>query len=216
MSHNYRPKNFIDLTGQRFGRWTVISYEDNSCWVCHCDCGTEKTVNSSSLRRSGSTGCAKCKPLKGLLLRKHGETKTRLYRIWSQMKNRCANPKNQAYLLYGGRGITVCPEWQESFEAFRNWAKDNGYSETLTIDRKNNDRGYSPENCRWATYAEQSQNRRYCNKPIHYHGQEVPLRELAKQHGLPTKVVSQRIRNYGWTNERPRSKLRGIQEVASP
>lgn len=89
-----------------------------------------------------------------------GLSKTRLYRIWCGMRNRCSNPNQKNYRLYGGRGIKVCEEWLNSFEAFYTWALNNGYSAKLTIDRKDNDKGYTPENCRWVTQAEQIRNRR--------------------------------------------------------
>ena len=91
---------------------------------------------------------------------KHGKRNTRLYNIWTSMKQRCGNPKANEYENYGGRGITVCEEWEKDFEAFYDWALKNGYAHNLTIDRKDNDKGYYPDNCKWATMKEQQNNRR--------------------------------------------------------
>lgn len=90
----------------------------------------------------------------------HGGYETRLYRIWCGMKGRCKNPTNKAYKDYGGRGITICDEWDKDFSAFRDWALGHGYEDWLSIDRVDNDKGYSPDNYRWATAKEQSNNRR--------------------------------------------------------
>ena len=92
--------------------------------------------------------------------KKHGRIDTRLYNIWSKLKGRVLNPKNENYINYGGRGITICDEWKNDFMSFYNWAMKNGYSDELSIDRIDNDRGYSPENCRWVTKTIQSRNQR--------------------------------------------------------
>ena len=89
----------------------------------------------------------------------HGESQTRLYRIWSGMKSRCLNPRNRKYNIYGGKGVKVCPEWVYSFENFRDWAVVNGYADNLTIDRIDSNGDYEPSNCRWTTYNEQNSNR---------------------------------------------------------
>lgn len=91
---------------------------------------------------------------------KHGDSKTKLYYVWAEMIQRCTNPKHRRFEDWGGRGIEVCDEWKNDYSAFKEWALENGYREGLTIDRINNDMGYSPDNCRWATVNEQNKNKR--------------------------------------------------------
>lgn len=174
---------FIDLVGQKYNRLMVIerasdhifpSGNKNICWKCKCECGNEVVVTASHLRsgHTKSCGCysremSKCKEVKH---RKHGLTfevgrkPTRLYRIWSQMKTRCFNLNDEHFKDYGGRGITVCDEWKDDFQAFHDWAVANGYADGLTIDRINVNGNYEPSNCRWATAKEQNSNRR--NTPV--------------------------------------------------
>lgn len=161
------PNNLI---GERFGRLTVIgrapnNKKGNTMWNCLCDCGKTTTVVAYSLKkgRTQSCGCyhSECvaKTNKNTKTT-HGEKKTRLYRIWHGMKQRCFNPNDKDYEKYGGRGITICDEWKEDFCKFRDWALDNGYSHELSIDRIENDGNYEPNNCRWATQSQQNSNRR--------------------------------------------------------
>ena len=160
----------IDLTGQRFGRLTVekragTSQNGNVLWACKCDCGNITVVKGYSLKNSitRSCGCLIAESTKDRNTT-HGLRKTRLYRIWANMKDRCLNSNAPGYLYYGGRGITICDEWKNDFLQFYDWAMANGYADDLSIDRIDNDKGYNPDNCRWATHSEQMRNRRHWAK----------------------------------------------------
>jgi hypothetical protein len=130
-----------------------------------------------------------------------GESKTRLHNIWTHMRNRCSNPDDPAFARYGGRGISVCEEWQRSYIAFRDWARENGYASHLTIDRVDNDGPYHPSNCKWSTYAEQNRNTRR-NRPIEYQGKKWLVCDLAAAYGLPQDIVKNRVFRYGWNIEK--------------
>lgn len=130
---------------------------------------------------------------------KHGDHKKRLYRIWIGMKYRCNNPNHSYYRDYGARGITVCGEW-EKYENFRDWALSNGYQNDLTIDRIDNDKGYSPENCRWITMKKQSNNRR-TNRVIECNGEKHTLSEWSEIVGVCVGTLWDRLKN-GWSTER--------------
>ena len=160
-----------NLTGKEFGRLFVIKrsytkqYNGGTIvyWACKCDCGNETTVKTSHLKdgKIRSCGCLEKENLNKISVQvTHGQTKTKLYYVWNSMRMRCRNPNTNNYHNYGGRGITVCKEWNESFEPFYEWAIFNGYKHGLTIDRINNDSNYDPSNCRWATYKEQAANTR--------------------------------------------------------
>ena len=146
----------IRYLGRRLGK-TGISYQSwGLFWCSFCETEVEKYLGAG--KKQKSCGDIKCKENEGNY--KHGETKTRLHRIWTAMKRRCLNPNTKDYKDYGGRCITVYPEWLE-FIPFRNWAIQNGYTEDLEIDRIDNDGNYEPSNCRWATHQENCKNRRF-------------------------------------------------------
>lgn len=130
---------------------------------------------------------------------KHGETSTRLYRIWSSMKTRCNNPNRAHYKNYGARGIKVCEEWND-FSCFKKWALSNGYSDTLTLDRINNDKGYYPDNCRWITMQEQSNNRR-TNHLVTYKGQTKTVVQWSTELGINRYTLFKRLQ-HNWSVEK--------------
>lgn len=190
---------FIDLTGTRFNMLTVIERvgTDSSgrvLWKCICDCGNETVVPSYCLT-SGHTKSCGCLLINSHIT--HGQSYSHLYQIWHGMKNRCINPNMQDYSRYGGRGITVCDEWDNNYESFQDWALDNGYSEDLTIDRIDPNGNYEPDNCRWSTKKEQANNR-VNNLYYSMNGENHTLSEWCDMFNLPYQTIYARIHRYNW------------------
>lgn len=186
-----------DLTGQRFGRLTVEPVweirKGHAYWLCRCDCGGVKIVRGSHLKQGNVSSCG-CKDRTT-----HGETRTRLYHIWNGMRNRCSNKNYPGYPNYGGRGISVCEEWQE-YIPFRDWAITNGYQDGLSIDRIDNNGGYSPDNCRWATPREQANNTRKV-RLITYNGETHSVCEWSRILNIKQSTLNMRINKYRWSAE---------------
>jgi len=193
----------IDLTGKRFGRLTVVERAENNRhkkpqWRVRCDCGNEKIVLGLSLANGDTQSCG-ClnSELSSERNSTHGDSRvgkrTRLYRIWTDMKRRTDYPKNTNYKHYGGRGITVCDEWKKDFAAFRDWAKSHGYDDSLSIDRIDNNGSYEASNCRWVPWKKQCDNKR--NTRLLTVGEEtMSIVEWCIKTGLSYNLVYNRIR----------------------
>ena len=163
---------FRDITGQKFHRLTAVrrvTTSGRSKWLCQCECGNQTIVSISNLKNGAVRSCGCLNADKNRELReKHGDDRknktARLYRVWKSMRQRCYLKSCRGYKWYGARGITVCPEW-EDYQAFKEWAIENGYDETAkrgdcTIDRIDVDGNYEPSNCRWVDMKTQAKNKR--------------------------------------------------------
>lgn len=183
-------KNVKDLAGQKFGRLTVLQRygsdkNRHATWLCRCECGKERIVASSTLIEGKTLSCGcYARDINRKRMSTHSKSKTRLYRIWMGMKNRCYNPNDPAYRYYGSRGISICDSWIENFQNFYNWSMNNDYMDYLTIDRIDVDSNYSPDNCRWIPLEQQSKNR---TNVILYNG--FNQREWAFKLGVPDSYL---------------------------
>lgn len=194
-----------DLTGLRFGRLVVMSQKGtdihrNKLWECKCDCGNIATVRAPVLKNGVTQSC-------GCLMNEvrktsgtsHGLSNTHIYHAWQSMIARCCYESSPSYKDYGARGITICDKWRNSFETFY---KDMGPRPTPhhTVERRENDKGYSKENCYWATKAEQANNRR-SNILYEYCGEVKTLKQWCDILGLQYSGVYHRIKVLGWSFE---------------
>lgn len=203
---------FIDLTGKRFGNLVVEELDRKDVkpgisefyWKCVCDCGTTKTIPGRALKSENGTrscGCSRRKPLTHGYCTVRKSEEFRVHRVWSQMIQRCRNPNSSSYRYYGGRGINVCERWQGE-DGFANFIEDMGpRPEGRLLERKDNDGDYTPENCRWATKAEQARNT-HQNVVIEYEGRSQCLKAWAEELDLPYQPLYLRIRKNGWSIER--------------
>ncbi len=197
----------IDMTGRKIGELTVISYEYTirrghcsiAYWKCKCSCGNEKIVAGTELRAGRTRTCGGTVHRKEWQ-KKHGLTNSRIHQIWTAMKQRCYNQNADNYNRYGGKGVTVCDEWKENFQAFYDWAMANGYRDDLTIDRIDSNGDYEPSNCKWSTNLEQANNKR-CNINITYNGETHTIAEWSRITKIPYGTLRRRIVDAKWDIE---------------
>ena len=187
----------LNLVGKRFGRLEVLKRVENTkrkltYWLCKCDCGNTKVIRGTHLvaGKIKSCGCISIEKVKKRQTT-HNLSKTRLYHIYLGIKARCYNPKNECYRIYGGRGITMCDDWKNDFLSFYNWAINNGHREDLSIDRIDVNGNYEPNNCRWATPKEQSNNTRRCIY-VTYNNETHTITEWARFFGIDEEVIRTR------------------------
>lgn len=200
-----KAENYI---GKKFNKLTVLEIDHHDKYgtafaKCKCDCGNVCIATISGLRKGNnkSCGCMHEQVTRNIVKHRkdqttHGGAHTRLYRIWRGMRSRCQAIGKRDGKHYADRGITVCSEWDMSFEAFRDWALANGYRDDLSIDRIDVNGNYEPNNCRWATAIEQGRNRRN-TLYAEYNGKQTPLKEVCEIEGVPYSTVWKRIKCYG-------------------
>lgn len=199
-----------DLTGKKFNRLTAVKLayldknnKNRAYWVFKCDCGNEKILSGALVKHGTQKSCG-CLQKEAVQKsnKKHGEAGTKLYYVWTAMKQRCNNINNKEYKNYGGRGIKVCEEWEKSngYITFRNWALQHGYKNKLTLDRIDNDGDYTPDNCRWIT-ARENCNNKSNNHILMYKGQKHTLSEWEDIVGLNQRILWKRLKR-GWSIEK--------------
>lgn len=186
-----------DITGHRFGKLTAIKptkiISKRSYWLFQCDCGNFRETMAQNVKSGDAFQCDDCnRKARSERSIRHGKSNTRLHHIWVGMRMRCSNPRDTSYHNYGGRGIRVCQEWRE-FEAFDQWAVENGYADSLQIDRMDNDGPYAPWNCRWVPAQVNCQNKRktvFCT----FKGERLCLSEVARRSGVHVNTLRHRLR----------------------
>lgn len=190
----------IDLSGQLFGRLKAVSYSHTKgqrrYWLCTCSCG-ETVYSTVYLLRSGSVKSCGClaNDLSSSRAKIHGKSHTRLHNIWLHMRRRCRSPLVKEYEYYGGRGITICEEWDD-FTRFQTWAMGSGYEEHLTIERIDVNGNYCPSNCTWIERSKQSLNtRRVARAP-----DGEPWIVKARSNGISSHAYYRRLQ-LGWGHE---------------
>ena len=196
---------FKDLTGQKFGKLTVIkpvgkNQKGNYLWECECACGNTSIVRSSNLLTGDTKSCG-ClqREMASKTLKTHGLSGSRIYIIWEHMIARCNNPNDSRYKNYGGRGISVCDEWRD-FLLFNKWAMSNGYNDNLTIDRIDVNGNYEPSNCRWTDKKVQANNKRN-NHLVTYENKTLTISQWEEETGIDARLILYRL-SKGWSTKR--------------
>lgn len=184
-----------DLIGEKFGKLVVVEYvgmnkHKKSNWKCICECGETCICTTGNLKSGNSAKCKKCKNKSQI---KHKVSNNRILTIWSGMKRRCYVEHDEAYPKYGGRGIKICDEWLNNVEMFEKWALENGYDDSLSIDRIDVNGDYCPENCRWADDLTQ-QNNRSNNHLLTFYGETKTIREWERVSGISRSTFMGRIK----------------------
>ena len=193
------PKSLQNLIGLTFGSWKVLarlpSRSKSTYWLCECKCGRQKPVKAFELTHEHSLSCGQNECHRAI----HRMTNSAEHRVWSGMKGRCRNPNDPAWLDYGGRGITVCDEWNK----FENFYRDMGPrpSPEHSIERRDNDKGYSPDNCYWATRQEQALNRRNSTK-LTLNGETLNILRWSERLGISESLIYWRLNKGNWSVER--------------
>jgi len=196
----------IKMVGNRYGRLFVAEelerYKSATgrterVFLCECDCGNKKIIKMHTLRSGNAISCG-CYKIEYLSSTKstHGMSDTKIYHVWQSMRRRCNVPADKAFANYGARGITVCAEWESDFSEFYKWAISNGYKEGLTIERINNNKGYSPNNCKWIPRDEQNRNRRM-NHYLTHGSRKKTLQEWANEIGVNRCTLRNYCKKYG-------------------
>lgn len=198
-------KERINIIGKRFGRLVVLKYSHNvgysKYFLCQCDCGNKKTIAKSNLTTGKQVSCGCYRTENLVKSNKLPNGYSRLSKIYNAMKKRCYDPSSNRYHRYGARGIKICDEWLNNKNSFREWAINHGYKDGLTIDRIDNNGNYCPENCRWVTRQEQSNNT--CRTVmIEYNGKAQTLTQWAHELNIPTSTLHNRLRVHGWDVEK--------------
>jgi hypothetical protein len=199
-------REVVDITGNKYGKLLVINREGRNksnkiTWKCRCDCGKEVIVTGNNLKNGHTQSCG-CLHKEADLrkAKRNNMSETKLGKAWYNMIYRATSPKNREAHRYLNRGITVCDEWRDSFESFVKWSMDNGYADNLSLDRINNNKGYSPDNCRWVNQLTQVRNRENTIY-LEYKGEKKTLKEWADILGIKYQTLFNRLRDSKWDVE---------------